>query len=414
MEEIQMNDEKEELKVKIKGKIRDLLAFSKLTSTREKKFKKASATPIEKDDIKELSEDLHPKYQYLEIKEIRDNTKSSKTFKLIPNHVLNTRELAYFRAGQYLSLKVNVDGHNITRPYTISSSPSDALEGFYEITIKREEDGFLTNYIFKNWEVGTKITASDPQGFLYYQPLRDLSNIVGIAGGSGITAFRSIAKDIVENKYDLQLTILYGCSEEDDILFFEELKELEKKHPEKIKLVIILSCQEVKLEGCEQGFITSELIEKHCKPEESTFFICGPQAMYDFVDKEIEKLGIAHDKVRKEVYGEVKNIAEIPAFPKNEVGKTYKIKVQMGNLVKEIPANSTDSILVSLEKAKLAPPSSCRSGECGYCRSILVSGNIFVNPKSDGRREADKLFNSFHPCSSYPISNIEIVVPRKK
>ncbi|TXT63279.1 MAG: hypothetical protein BAJALOKI3v1_400023 [Promethearchaeota archaeon] len=405
--------EKDELKVKIKGKIRDLLAFSKLTKTREKKFEKASAKPIEKDNLKELAENLHPDYQHLIIDKIIDNTKSTKTFRFIPDSEFN-EDLALFRAGQYLSLKVNVNGYEITRPYTISSSPSEALAGFYEISIKKEQNGFLTHFIWENWNVGTKVTSSGPQGLFYYQPLRDSRNIVAIAGGSGITAFRSIAKEISEGNLDINLTILYGCSEEDDILFYDELKRLESKNPGKIKLVIVLSCDEVSLEGCEMGFITSDLIEKYSDVKKDTYFICGPQLMYEFIDDEISKLKIQQDRIRKEMYGEIKGITKFPNYPKEKADKMFNIRVMIGSEIKEIPAKATETILVSMEKAKIAPPSSCRSGECGFCRSYLISGDIFVSPKSDGRREADKKFNFFHPCSSYPLSDLEIEVPRRK
>ncbi|MBW2369919.1 MAG: 2Fe-2S iron-sulfur cluster binding domain-containing protein [Deltaproteobacteria bacterium] len=69
--------------------------------------------------------------------------------------------------------------------------------------------------------------------------------------------------------------------------------------------------------------------------------------------------------------------------------------------------------MVSLEKANITPPSKCRSGECGFCHSHLISGDIFVDPDNDGRRMADKKFKGFHPCSSYPVSDLEIEVPRQ-
>ncbi|MBD3213662.1 MAG: 2Fe-2S iron-sulfur cluster binding domain-containing protein [Candidatus Lokiarchaeota archaeon] len=406
--------EDNELKVKIKGKIRDLLAFSKLTKTREKKFEKASAKPIEEDTLKALAEDLHPDYQHLIIDKIIDNTKSTKTFRLIPDSEFN-EALALFRAGQFLSLKVNVNGYEITRPYTISSSPRDALAGFYEVSIKREENGFLTNFIWDNWKVGTKVTSSGPQGFFYFQPLRDSKNIAAIAGGSGITAFRSIAKEVAEGSLDINLTILYGCSDEDDILFYEELKHLEKQNPNKIKLVIVLSCEEVSLEGCETGFITSEIIKKYTDIANDTYFICGPQLMYEFMDEEISKLKISQSRIRKEMYGEIKEVTKFPDYPtKEKAEKVYNIEVLIGSEIKEIPAKATDTVLVSMEKAKIIAPSSCRSGECGFCRSYLISGDIYTLTKSDGRREADKEYNFFHPCSSYPLSDLEIEVPRRK
>jgi ferredoxin-NADP reductase len=400
------------LKVSVKGNIRDLLAFKNLTSQRRKNIDKASEEFIKSDPVNNLAQVLHPSIQNLMISEIKEETKSAKTFRLIHDPDSNTEKLAYFRAGQFLSLKVDVDGTPITRPYSISSSPSDALRGFYEITIRKEDHGFLTEYIWDNWDKGTKIKSSGPNGYFYYDPIRDSKEIIGIAGGSGITPFRSMVKEIMEGKLNIILTLLYGSSEEDDILFYGEFKEYEGRYPEKIKIIHVLSCEEVSLEGCEQGFITAGIIEKYCAFSNSSVFICGPQVMYDFIDKELSKFQLPENRIRKEVYGEVKDVVSLPNYPKKLAEKSFKIKVRIGNLIKNIPANANESILVAMERAKLAPPSVCRSGQCGFCRSKLISGEIFANPKNDGRRAADKILKYFHPCSSYPLSNLEIEVPR--
>ncbi len=408
-----MKEEKQKsLKVSVKGNIRDLLAFKNLTSQRRKNIEKASEDFIKFDPVNNLAHLLHPSIQDLVISEIKEETKSAKTYRLIPDPDSNSNKLAYFRAGQFLSLKIDVDGTPITRPYSISSSPSDALRGFYEITIRKEDHGFLTKYLWDKWDIGTKIKSSGPNGYFYYDPIRDSKEIIGIAGGSGITPFRSMAKEIMEGKLNISLTLLYGSSEEDDILFYDELKEYESRHPEKIKVIHVLSCEEVSLEGCEQGFITGDIIEKYCEFSNSSVFICGPQVMYDFIDKELSKFNLPTNHIRKEVYGEVKDVVLLPNYPKKMAEKSFKIKVRIGNLLKEIPANAHESILVAMERAKMAPPSVCRSGQCGFCRSKLISGEIFVNPKNDGRRAADKHLNYFHPCSSYPLGNLEIEVPR--
>jgi ferredoxin-NADP reductase len=399
--------------VNSKSQSKDIIAFTKLVSKRKKRIEKASSEPIISDPINELARKLHPERLNLIISEIRDETKSTKTFKLVPDPESETKELAYFRPGQYLSLKVEVNGVFITRPYSIASSPNDTLKGYYELTIKKEEHGFLTHHIWDNWRVGTKIVSSGPEGFFYYEPLRDSKQIVGIAGGSGITPFRSIAKAIIDGLIHANLTILYGNSDQDDIIYFNEFKELEKKHPDKVKVVYILSCEEVTLEGCEKGFITSDIIKKNCNVNSSSFFICGPQVMYDFVEKEIEKFNLAPKQVRREAFGEIRDVINLPGFPKDIFEKVFKLKLQMGNLFKEIPALANESILVAMERANLAPPSNCRSGECGFCRSLLISGKIYVVPISDWRRGADKKFNFFHPCASYPISDLEINVPRQ-
>ncbi len=398
--------------ITIKSNTKDLFAFTKLVPQRKKRIENASVEPITSDPINDIARKLHPERQYLQISEIKEETKSTRTFKLVPDPDSMTTELAYFRPGQYLSLKVKVNGVEITRPYSLASSPKDALHGLYELTIRREEEGFLTHYIWDHWKVGTKVKCSGPEGFFYYEPLRDLKNIVGIAGGSGITPFRSIAKAIIEELIDAKLTLLYGSSEEDDIIYYKEFKELEKNYPDKFKVVYILSCDEITLEGCEHGFITADIIEKYCDVKNSSFFICGPQIMYDFVENEMEKFTLPHKRIRREAFGEIKDVINLPEFPKDLAEKSFKVKVHVGNLMKEIPALSTESILVAMERANLAPPSKCRSGECGFCRSLLISGDVYVSPFSDWRRSADKKFNYFHPCASYPISDLEIKVSR--
>ncbi len=407
-----MTEKEDKLNITVKSNNKDLYSFMKLVPTRKKRIEKASNAPITSDPINQLARKLHPERQHMVISEIRDETKTTKTFKLIPDPDSDTKELAYFRAGQYLSLKVVVDGVLITRPYSISSSPTDALNGFYEITIRKESHGFLTGHVWEHWKVGTKVESSGPEGFFYYEPIRDAGTIVAIGGGSGVTPFRSMAKAIINGTLDAKMVLLYGSSDEHDIIYYNEFKEIEEKYPDKIKVVFVLSCAEVTLKGCEKGLISTDIIKKYAEKDDNSFFICGPQVMYDFIDKELEKLDVPLKRIRKEAYGEIKDILKYPGFPQEVAGKTFKIKVKIGNISKEIPAIATESVLVALERANLAPPSKCRSGECGFCRSLLISGDVYISSKCDGRRAADNKFNFFHPCSSYPISNLEIDIPR--
>ena len=402
------------MKVTVKGNIRDLLAFRSLVPKRRKRFAKAAAKLHEPAAMNRLAQQLHPNRQQLVIAEVRKETKTSKTFKLVVDPVSDTKGVAYFRAGQYLSLKVEVDGTLITRPYSIASAPFEALgaDGFYEITLKRKEDGFLTRYAWDRWEAGTRIVSSGPCGQFYYEPLRDARRMVGLAGGSGITPFRSMAKEIVHGELDAELVLLYGSSDEDDILYYGQLKELEAEAGGKIKVVHVLSCEEVSLEGCEQGFITAETIRKYADVENSSFFVCGPQAMYEFVGRELATLGRPARRVRWEVYGQVGDVTRTAGYPAGVAGKTFRVRVQIGGLTTEIPAGAAEPVLVAMERAGLAPPSECRSGECGFCRARLVAGEVYINPDSDGRRAADKQFGWIHPCSSYPISGLEVCVTR--
>jgi ferredoxin-NADP reductase len=401
------------MKVSVRGSILDLLAFRGLPGKRKKRFAKASARPLPVHPVNELAQQIHPSKLHLVVTEIREETKTTKTFKLAPASESETRELPCFRAGQYLSLKVKVDGARITRPYSISSAPFEASgpEGFYEMTIRRVEGGFFSDRVWGSWTVGTQVQSSSPVGLFYHDPLRDTRKIVGLAGGSGVTPFRSMAREITLGDLDAELLLLYGSSDEEDIVFYDELKELEDRSSGKVRVVHVLSCDVVSLEGCEQGLITAELIKRYADVENSSFFVCGPEVMYRFLDGELAKLDLPRKRVRREVWGELTDITSEPGFPSEAVGKTFQMKVTMNGVDTEIPARATETVLIAMERANLAASSQCRSGECGSCRSLLRGGDVFVVPERDDRRAADKKLGYIHPCASYPLSDLELETP---
>jgi len=143
----------------------------------------------------------------------------------------------------------------------------------------------------------------------------------------------------------------------------------------------------------------------------SSFFVCGPEMMYRFLEGELTKLDLPRRRVRREVWGELTDVASQPGFPSEAVGRIFQIKVKMNGFSTEIPAWATETVLVAMERANLASPSLCRSGECGYCRSLLLGGEVFVAPDSDDRRAADQKLGYIHPCSAYPLSDLEIETP---
>ncbi len=402
------------MKIKIKGHLRDLLAFRRLVPNRRRRFARSATAPLGPAPMNVLARQLHPDRQRLRIADIRDETVTCKTFRLVPDVDAGTRHLAYFRAGQYLSLKVQVDGVWITRPYSISSAPFESLgpDGFYEITVRRKSDGFLTTHIWRDWQVGTRLQSSGPCGFFYHEPLRDADKIVGLAGGSGVTPFRSMAREMVHGDMNAGLLLIYGSSDQDDILFYDELEELAKRAPDKVQVVHVLSCQEATLPGCEQGFITADIIAKYADIEGSSFFVCGPPIMFGFVEGELAALNLPRRRIRREGYGAPEDVTVYPGYPSHLARETFQVTVHMAGITTQVPAQASETLLVALEKANLAPPSQCRSGECGFCRAQLIQGNAYVIPDPDGRRAADKEFGYLHLCASYPLSDLELGVAR--
>ena len=385
--------------------------FTKMNPTRQAKIEAAPAKELPATDSyvpNKIAKALHPGTQYVKVAEVVEQSADTKTFWLEANTAKGTEKLAWFSAGQYLSVTLEIGSMKLTRPYSLSSSPREALAGRYGLTIKRVKDGLASNYILDNWTVGTEVTVSEPLGVFTYEPLRDAKTIIGVAGGSGITPFRSLAKAIADGDEDAEMILLYGSRTLADAVFQAEFKALEGP---KFKLVNVLSNEEQ--EGCEKGFITAELIKKYAPAGDYSVFLCGPQAMYEFVDKEIATLGLRKKFIRHELFGEYFNPAKEADYPKN-VAPEFKITVRIAGTEQTITAPADTSILRSLEAAGIAAPAHCRSGECGWCHSKLCSGEVYCPKSVDGRREADYIYGYIHPCCSFPLSDLVIEVPPMK
>lgn len=389
--------------------------FFPMLSDRQARFNAASAKlPEFSDQATVIAKSLHPKRQYLKVADVKDIAPDCKSFTLVPNEEKGTKQLAYFGAGKYLTVFETINGMPVTRAYSISSSPKDSLEGKYVLTIKLVEGGLVSRYIFDTWTVGSEVEVSAPSGNFEYQPLRDAKKVVCLAGGSGITPFLSMANAIADGDEDFEMTLLYGSRDYDNILFREELEELEKKC-DKIKVVHVLSDKVKKgLKGVEKGFITAELIKKYAPTDEPySVFLCGSQQMYAFVDKEVEKLGLAKKYIRHEMFGEFHNPSTQEDYPAG-VPEKVKISVTIQDKTYIVFGKSEDSVMQILEKSEIPVPARCRSGECGFCHSRLLSGEIYVPKHIEYRRLADYKFGGFHPCCSFPLTDLEIIVPVAK
>lgn len=388
--------------------------FLKLVPNREQVIKDAPATPVPHQDTylaNQLAKALHPSGQHVKIARIEEFSKDVKRFTFVPNTEKGTKALAYFSAGQYLSVSLNVGKAVITRPYSISSSPKQSLAGEYQLTIKRVDGGLATNYVLDNWQVGDEVELSAPSGSFKYEPLRDAKTIVGLAGGSGITPFLSLAHAIADGDEDANLTLLYGSRTRADILFRDEFDQIANAC-DKVKVVYVLSDDDDA--SCEKGFLTAELIAKYApKDEDYSVFMCGPQGMYDFADKQIALLGLKRKYVRHELFGEYHHPERNDDYV-TPASETCKITVRARDKKYEVTASVNDTILVSLEKNGIYAPAKCRSGECGWCHSKLVSGNVYVPKSVDGRRLADFDYGYIHPCCTFPLGDVELVIYPEK
>lgn len=396
------------MNVQVRGKLADTIAFILSIKKRNGRFARASAAPLPPGRMNRLAESLHPARQQLVVSEVREESPTVRTFRLVPAG--GADGAAFFRAGQYLALEDRVDGTPVSRPFSISSTPEEALKcGFYDITIKKGENGFFAPWSLERWIPGYPLTASEPSGSFCYEPLRDPPHLVCLAGGSGITPFRSIIRDGLSRFPETRFTLLYGAAEPREIIFGEELGELARSHPGRFSMTVICShgftgASGEEWEG-ERGFISAELIRR-LVPDcgKAAFFVCGPPAMHEAVTRELASLSIPPKRIRRESFAADRDAAETGRY-------TITVRRQGGGAPLAVPAAGNESVLVALERAGLNPPALCRSGECGWCRSRLLEGQVHTSPLKDGTRGADRKFGWFHPCCSSPRSDLLIEIP---
>ncbi len=357
-----------------------------------------------------LSARLHPSVQHCIIAKVMDHG-DAKSFTLVPDAEKGTAELAYFRASQYVSVSLNIDGATVCKPYTIRSNPKDALgreNNSYILTVKLTNPSYASAHILNTWKQGDKVDISGPLGEFYYQELRDAKHVVALAGGSGITPFYSMAAAIVDGIEDFDLTILYGSRTADGILLKDEIEELASRSNGRVKVVHVLSHEEAP--GYEHGFLTAELIQKYAPEGDYSVFMCGPKAMYVFEEGEMKKLGLPKRRYRMEMSGDYLKASDNADFPAEKKGKEYILTVDIRGEKQTVPCKAEESLLWAMEKAGIHAPSHCRSGECGWCHSKLVKGSVYVPKDADGRRAADDKYGWIHPCVSFPLSDVELCV----
>ena len=415
------------MKVTVKGGLRDTAYFILNMRKRNRLFKKEKALRLPAGPLNILAEKLHPASLRLRIESIKRETPNCFTYRLVPVRVVGsnvisteqaliTEKIPLFRAGQYITVKTHINGNAVSRPFSICSTPDEALKGnYYEITLEKLENGFFSKYAAENWRKGDIISASGPLGNQYYIPLRDGRNIVCIAGGSGVTPFRPIIRDTLKHYGSTSIILIYGAKNEEEILYHNEFKELQSVYSGRFKLEVVCSEPNGKWNGA-KGFITEGFLNKTIKsPKDKTFFICSPSDMQKLLDSAFNKWNLLPGQIRRENYGGLEP-ADIywntgKKISQRIKAKSFTVTVHKNGKTSSIKANPDETVLVALERAGLDPPAQCRSGTCGWCRSRLISGNLFVPEKSDGRRAADKKFGYFHPCASYPVSDLEVSFP---
>lgn len=352
-------------------------------------------------EVEKILEVLHPKKLQLRVSEIIEETATTKTFRLVPKQGW----LPPFQAGQYINLVVETGGIITSRDYSISSSPTETA--FYDITVRQVEDGFVSDFLLGSGKVGDEFESSSPAGNFYHNPVFHGKDLVFLAGGSGITPFMSMIREVSGRNLDRRIHLFYGSRSDDDVIFGKEIDAMCARH-ENITWTKVISDPLQGYKGY-TGFITADLMKSVLGDLSGRmFYLCGPEAMYTFCRNELSNMGIPKRKIRIEMYGPPKDATMQAGWPAG-IGSDsmMTVRIQGG---RSIQVRATEPLMNSLERSGIVIPALCRSGECSLCRTKLISGKVF-QPEGARIRKSDRMFGYIHPCLAYPVSDLEILVP---
>ena len=350
-----------------------------------------------RDVVQRVVSRIHPKRMKLRVEEILAQTATAKTFCL--ERVEGP--LPPFRAGQYVNVIVKVEGVRTSRPYSISSAP---LAGRLELTVRDKPGGFVAPYLFNELKVGEVLETSGPTGRFYHEPLIDGENLVFLAGGSGITPFMSMIREMVQRKHPLRINLLYGSRTPEDVIFRGELEKLAATHSN-FTFSLVISEPPEGYRGL-KGFLDSKLIAQLVADIQGrTFYVCGPRAMHHLCKAALQEMEVPQRRIRYELYGAPQDVSKESGWPEG-LSKDMVFEVEVAGK-KMILAKAGEPLLNALERSGLVVPALCRSGECSACRIRLIEGKVFV-PSQATVRESDRNAGYIHSCVSYPIDNLKI------
>jgi ferredoxin-NADP reductase len=187
------------------------------------------------------------------------------------------------------------DGKQLTKPFSISSSPTEKTH--VEFTKKLSDSEFSA--ALKALKIGDWAVIDAPYGKFTFEGEHEKIGL--LAGGIGITPFRSICRYCTDMRLNTKVTLLFGNRTENDIAFKEELEAMQKQN-KNLKIVFILNEPSSEWKG-PTGVITAEMVKKEIPDyKETVFYTCGPPVMVEIMEKVIEQLGLPKMQLNREYF----------------------------------------------------------------------------------------------------------------
>jgi 3-ketosteroid 9alpha-monooxygenase subunit B len=310
-------------------------------------------------------------------------------------------ELAHvfgYVAGQFVTLKIPHDGKELSRCYSLASSPDCDRE--HKVTVKRVADGRVSNWLNDNLKAGDVLKVMPPGG-LFTLKHNDRA-LVLFAGGSGITPIVSLIKTALVTSVR-RLRLVYANQDERSIIFKSELDRLAAAHPERLSVVHHLDVA--------SGFLDAAGVERLVVDfRDADFYVCGPGPFMDTVERALLGSGVDADRLHFERFVSPPDPYD-PASRERALGdkkaapaagtSPATISVYLDGRSHELRYEPGQTILATVQRAGLEPPFSCTEGFCGCCMAKLRAGSVRMI-KNDFLSERELRDGWVLTCQSIP------------
>lgn len=326
----------------------------------------------------------------LEVAEVIEETHDSRS--LVLRVPVGMEPRFRYKAGQFLSFRVQVAGKLLTRCYSMSSSPD--CDEWPKVTVKRVEGGRVSNWFNDQVRVGDCLEVLPPAGHFHLHAGEH--DLLLFGGGSGITPVFSILKSALLTS-GRRIKLIYANRDEASVIFRDELRALAKANTERLEVLHVLDSVQGYLSGGE----VRQLVRGHAGAE---FYICGPGPFMDTVEGALLALGEDPARIHVERFVSPADPDQQPAEAPVDLGSvTEQLLVQLDGQQHQVPCRGGQTLLQSCREAGLDVPFSCEEGFCGACMCKVEEGQTQLS-RNDILSPAELQQGWTLACQSRPSS----------
>jgi 3-ketosteroid 9alpha-monooxygenase subunit B len=278
-------------------------------------------------------------------------TADARTFVLAPHE-----QPFSYKAGQYCTFRIHVDGEELFRSYSMSSAPETDAEVM--TTVKRVPGGKVSNWLLDNIGEGDELDLTRPAGKFCLDTTS--APLLGFSGGSGITPILSLAKSALATT-DRRVRLLCADRDRPSAIFDAAMAELVGHHPGRLSVLRHLDD--------ERGLLNAATVRDFVGADaDADNYVCGPEGFMALVESALPGPGrVFRENFDTPVHTE-------PSGPAGaELEGTVTIVLDRKKVSVARVANET--LLESARRAGLSPPFSCEAGNCGTCMARLTEGS---------------------------------------